>query len=683
MLLQAGEVDYRETELYIDVTENRLYEVMVEGKDSEEQKKQHSGMEKQENPERENGADPQEWLEEHLYRYISHDRHREWTRKLLARENLEKRYRDGRHLLRIQCHLVVAERLIIVEVMVYLFQRTLETPLEAHIFIRDETRHYMDDMMNTIIYQKEYKTMGIVNLDHAMINFRSCHFSETSIPVKKNVPYQGIIDQMCATHIQAKERDRFVECTDLAGLRCRLEQTGQYSFIIHNVNHDVERYIYYWFDKSDSQIMFVIDDMTREMQIDSQTGLLNRDGFLNRTGTILMRNPENRYAILYFNIMRFKAINDLFGYEMGDRILKKSVEVLQNSFLKPVIIARMETDHFVALVREEQLDLKRMMEVLRFTYGEKETHINVQCHCGIYYIPADTGIKVSEMCDRAKLAKNYISNQYVQPYAIYQDSMKQDYEEECLVMINLDQAMERHEFQVYYQPIYEAKTGKIAAAEALVRWIPEPGRMVSPGRFIPILEKSGHITRLDFFAAEQVLTFQRERYHAGKAVYPVSVNLSRMDLMDEHIIQMIRKNILQTDLPADMVRYEVTESAYTDITKMGSHFLEEMREQGAKILIDDFGSGTSSFSTMRDYSFNVVKLDMGFIQSIGKGRKEDNMVLSIIEMAHRMDMKVVAEGVETAEQLAFLRACDCDYIQGYYFSKPLPQKEYARVLDEE
>ena len=96
---------------------------------------------------------------------------------------------------------------------------------------------------------------------------------------------------MCATHIQAKERDRFVECTDLAGLRCRLEQTGQYSFIIHNVNHDVERYIYYWFDKSDSQIMFVIDDMTREMQIDSQTGLLNRDGFLNRTGTILMRNP--------------------------------------------------------------------------------------------------------------------------------------------------------------------------------------------------------------------------------------------------------------------------------------------------------------------------------------------------------------------------------------------------------
>lgn len=132
--------------------------------------------------------------------------------------------------------------------------------------------------------------------------------------------------------------------------------------------------------------------------------------------------------------------------------------------------------------------------------------------------------------------------------------MKQDYEEECLVMINLDQAMERHEFQVYYQPIYEAKTGKIVAAEALVRWIPEPGRMVSPGRFIPILEKSGHITRLDFFVAEQVLTFQRERYHAGKAVYPVSVNLSRMDLMDEHIIQMIRKNILQTDLPADMVR---------------------------------------------------------------------------------------------------------------------------------
>lgn len=668
MLLQAGETEYRDTEVYINVTKEQLFVVAGDWRVME---KSQGKMFR-----------PEKWLDDYLFRHIKHEQHRARTRKRLSCESLKNGYRDGKHLFRVQCHLVAKERLIIVLVTVYLFQRTPEADLEAHVFIREATQEYLDNVMNKIIYQKDYKAMGVVNLDHAVINFRFCHFPETNIPVKTNLHYQELIDLMNRSHILAKERENFSRSTDLAALRDRLKETGQYSFIIHNSRHDSERYIYYWLDKSDSRIMFVIDDMTRELQIDSQTGLLNRDGFLNRTGTILAGNPNTKYVILYFNIMRFKAINDLFGYEMGDKILRKSVEVIRESFLRPVIIARMEADHFVALVEQAQLDLNRMMEVLSFTCEEKETQINIQCRCGICYVPEDRSVRVSELCDRAKLAKNYISNQYVQPYAIYKESMQADYEEESLVMINLDQAMENDEFQVYYQPIYEAATGRVMAAEALVRWIPEPGKMVSPGRFIPILEKSGHITKLDSFIAQHVLEFQRERYHTGKTVYPVSVNLSRMDLMDEKIMQMIRKNVQQSDLPADLLRYEVTESAYTDITKAGSNFLEEMQKKGAKILIDDFGSGTSSFSTMRDYSFDVIKLDMGFIQSIGKGRKEDNLVLSMIEMSHRLDMKVVAEGVETEEQLEFLKKCGCDYIQGYYFSRPLPQEEYAKVLDE-
>ena len=285
-----------------------------------------------------------------------------------------------------------------------------------------------------------------------------------------------------------------------------------------------------------------------------------------------------------------------------------------------------------------------------------------------------------DMCDRAKLAKLYIPNQYVQPYAIFNEDMKYDYEQRSLALIQLDDAIKNSEIKVFYQPIYDAKTKQIASAEALVRWV-SPKGVILPGKFIPALEESGHITKLDTYVHKSVRRFMENRYKNGKKIVRVAVNLSRMDLMDDEIMDLIIDDVKDEHYSKQMVNYEVTESAYADVSGKGTNFLMQLHDNGVKLLIDDFGSGMSSFSTLRDYDFDIIKLDMGFVQKLGENKKYNNIVMSIIELAHRLDMKVVAEGVETKEQADCLKEYGCDYLQGFYFSKPLPEEEFAKLLD--
>lgn len=214
----------------------------------------------------------------------------------------------------------------------------------------------------------------------------------------------------------------------------------------------------------------------------------------------------------------------------------------------------------------------------------------------------------------------------------------------------------------------------------MVRWV-SPKGVILPGKFIPALEESGHITKLDTYVHKSVRRFMENRYKNGKKIVRVAVNLSRMDLMDDEIMDLIIDDVKDERYSKQMVNYEVTESAYANVSGKGTNFLIQLHDNGVKLLIDDFGSGMSSFSTLRDYDFDVIKLDMGFVQKLGENKKYNNIVMSIIELAHRLDMKVVAEGVETKEQADYLKEYGCDYLQGFYFSKPLPEEEFAKLLD--
>ena len=420
---------------------------------------------------------------------------------------------------------------------------------------------------------------------------------------------------------------------------------------------------------------------TKIMETDSVTGALNRTGFFHKVRKIMDANPGQDYAIAYFNIQRFKTVNDLFGYRAGDALLKRVAEILATCFLNPLAVGRLEADRFTVFTKKKDMDLERLPELLHRTYTKGELKLELYGKCGVFFVPRHTSLSVSEMCDRAKIAKANISNQFVQPYAVFNEQMRVDYEQRSIALLHLDDAMKNGEIQVYYQPIYDAWTGEIALAEALTRWFSGEFGSISPAKFIPILEESGYITKLDYHVYQTARKLIEKRQKEGKRNVDIGVNLSRMDLMDKNIMDRILNDAKNTELPHGSISYELTESAYAGISEDGNKFLTQMHAEGTKLLVDDFGSGVSSFSTIRDYDFDILKLDMGFVQKIGLNRKNNNIIISLIELAHRLDLKVIAEGVETKEQADFLRNYGCDYFQGFYFSKPLPQEEFEMLLD--
>lgn len=652
--------------LYIDVTQNQIIRILWDGYE-------RNTIETSE-------QEVYRWLEANIYPYIPDQESRDEFHREFSRTNLIQTFQEGKPQLRTKHRFRKENRICCYRVIVNMFQNPANGHIEACATWEDYTRKHVDEQIQDILYQADYKALGLIELDQQILYMRSNHFDEMELADGSVLSYNECIQKMCEQRIFEKDQEQFARCTSLDYLSDNMSMTGEFSFTIHNIAHEVERYTYYWFDEKRRLLLFVVDDMTKASETDALTGALNRTGFSQKAEEIIENNSDKRFAILYFNIQRFKAINDLFGYEVGDDLLCDTMNMLQTCYLKPLVVGRVEADHFTVLTEADNVELDRLPEVLHGTLYRNDMRIDIYARCGIYYIPENCSLSVSDMCDSAKLAKTYIANQYVQPYAVFNGDMRKEYEQRSMVLIQLENALRNDEFHVYYQPIFDVWTRKIVSAEALVRWISKDDEVVLPKHFIPALEDSGHITKLDTLVNSRVHEFMEKRFHEGKRIVPVTVNLSRMDLMDNNIMDKIRQDVKTSKLPKENFRYEITESAYAEINETGNKFLTELRKYGVKMLVDDFGSGLSSFSTVRDFEFDIIKLDMGFVHKIGRSKKNNNILISIIELAHRLGMKVVAEGVETEEQVEFLRDYGCDFIQGFYFSKPLPQEEFERLL---
>jgi EAL domain-containing protein (putative c-di-GMP-specific phosphodiesterase class I) len=258
--------------------------------------------------------------------------------------------------------------------------------------------------------------------------------------------------------------------------------------------------------------------------------------------------------------------------------------------------------------------------------------------------------------------------------------MSQDYVNQRIFISELDSALEKGEFIPYYQPVVDAKTGEIVSAEALIRWKHSERGMIPPGMFIPAFEKEGLTTKLDSFMVDRVLNLNIERTKKGQKIVPCAVNLSRVDFYDTRLLGMLKEKLQNQENIQNLLKLEITESAYAVLESDALVFLEEMKKLGLTFQLDDFGSGMSSLSALEFYDFDTIKLDMGFIRKIGKSPKVETIIRHTIGMAHGMGAKVVAEGVEDKEQLAFLQSVGCDMIQGYYFYKPMPEEEFAALL---
>ena len=465
----------------------------------------------------------------------------------------------------------------------------------------------------------------------------------------------------------------------------RIEIIERYSFSVHQFNKEGEKclknYTFFYFNKFFDTIVATVEDITEKFEQDILTGGYNRQGFIRHVERILKESEDRTgYAVVFFDIKNFKAVNELFGTEIGDMMLRKVYEDVRKSELKPLVSAREDADHFICLVERKNLNLDMLTGMCqkKLTRGGKTLHLSVKC--GIFMLEKKK-MSVNGMIDRAKIAQRYITDEFVQSYKIYDSSMKNTYIDKATLAGELEEGIAKGQFKVYFQPVVDAKTGKIASAESLIRWFyPEKG-FISPGVFIPALEESGHISELDLYVLDSVNEFQKKRYQSDKITVPVSTNLSWMDFYDETIMNWLEKKCADVSMPSGLSRMEITETSYAAIEADRNATLEALREAGILLLLDDFGSGYSSFGMLQNYNFDIMKIDMSFVRQIETNTKTRSIIRFIIEMAHTMDIKIIAEGAETKEQVEFLRDNGCDYIQGYYFYKPMPEEEFVKLLD--
>ena len=616
---------------------------------------------------------------------------REHFCQVFSQQNMLKRFTEGTAALSMEAAFFYSEeqQLCVLRINVDMACNSFSREIEGVLHFTDVTVAYLIENVPQKIYQKDYENIIIIDAKREKMIKTDVLSSVISDYLKKEEAYEGYRSYSSHRAVVESERERFKKCVELSTIKEGLRKDKQYFFTIHETDKTGEvrlkRYSYIYIDERVDIIVGAREDITEFSEKDVLTGGYNRRGFIRITERLLNEVPDRtKYAVLFFNVKNFKAVNELFGVESGDVVLQNIFRTLTHSKLSPVITARVESDHFVCLVENKNLDFEELTSVCDNKFVKDGKCMNLIIRCGIFYVE-EKPMKISGMIDRAKLAKRYITDEYVQPYMVYDHSMQVAYIDKAKLAGELQEGIAKEQFKVYYQPVIDTKTGKIASAEALIRWIHPDKGFISPALFIPALEENGHISELDFYVLKKVWQFINDRCENNKFVVPISVNLSWMDFYDEIMMEKILKEMdrFRENGREHMARFEITETSYAAIRENRSGILESLRIKNAKILLDDFGSGFSSFGMLQDYDFDILKIDMSFIRKIGENPKTKSIVHSIIGMAHEIGIKTVAEGVETEEQVSFLRQSGCDYIQGYYYSKPLPEEEFVEFLEKE
>lgn len=614
---------------------------------------------------------------------------REHFCQVFSQQNMLKRFTEGTAALSMEAAFFYSEEQqpCVLRINVDMACNSFSREIEGVLHFTDVTVAYLIENVPQKIYQKDYENIIIIDAKREKMIKTDVLSSVISDYLKKEEAYEGYRSYSSHRAVVESERERFKKCVELSTIKEGLRKDKQYFFTIHETDKTGEvrlkRYSYIYIDERVDIIVGAREDITEFSEKDVLTGGYNRRGFIRITERLLNEVPDRtKYAVLFFNVKNFKAVNELFGVESGDVVLQNIFRTLTHSKLSPVITARVESDHFVCLVENKNLDFEELTSVCDNKFVKDGKCMNLIIRCGIFYVE-EKPMKISGMIDRAKLAKRYITDEYVQPYMVYDQSMQVAYVDKAKLAGELQEGIAKEQFKVYYQPVIDTKTGKIASAEALIRWIHPDKGFISPALFIPALEENGHISELDFYVLKKVWQFINDRCENNKFVVPISVNLSWMDFYDEIMMEKILKEMdrFRENGREHTARFEITETSYAAIRENRSGILESLRIKNAKILLDDFGSGFSSFGMLQDYDFDILKIDMSFIRKIGENPKTKSIVHSIIGMAHEIGIKTVAEGVETEEQVSFLRQSGCDYIQGYYYSKPLPEEEFVEFLE--
>ena len=433
----------------------------------------------------------------------------------------------------------------------------------------------------------------------------------------------------------------------------------------------------------------LVDELDRQykvddMRIDDLTGLDYKQTFLNKVYTHLRGNPNDDLLMIAIDVDHFKLFNNYYGWEKGDRYLQLIARYMKEFVQRYGGLAGyMGGDDFALLAPRKRQELLAFGNRVWNSAELAEYEVGFAPKVGIYEIK-DTTEAIGSIYDHAKIALENIKDDYTKRISWYDHSMFQNVRDEFELLVDIKRGAAEGEFTFFVQPKVNMTTGKIVGGEALVRWMHKDKGMVSPGVFIPVLEKNGFISQIDKKVWEAVAKWLRKRIDEGHRPVPVSINLSRADIFTMDVTSYLKSLLEQYDLPIELIEVEITESAFVEEMDKIEDELKSLREAGFTVLMDDFGSGYSSLNTLKDLAIDILKIDMKFLRmdttSINKGV---SILESVVNMARSLHIPTIIEGVETDEQVKFLTEMGCVYAQGFHFYRPMPVDEFERLLSEE
>ena len=411
----------------------------------------------------------------------------------------------------------------------------------------------------------------------------------------------------------------------------------------------------------------LIQSTAHTSHYDDLTGLQNmRHFFISAKPHIQeMWKAGKTPVLLYFNMRNLKAFNNRFGFHEGDILLQELARLIRGEFGMDRS-SRFESDHFAVYTELQGADqkLKRLFEKSDRINGGNNLPLKV----GAYKLQ-DYGTNLSAACCRAKMASDSITEQTKSAVVYFTEDIMRQTAMHRHVLRCFEKALREEWVEVYYQPVIRTRTQTACGTEALVRWNDPMYGMISPGQFIPALEENGLVCQLDLYVVEQVCKNYRRLLDEGRNMVPVSVNLSRKDLLHADLVSTIDDILERYNVPRSFINIEITESAFVEGKEQIGRLIEQFHQLGYQVWMDDFGSGYSSLGVLKDCSFDELKIDMSFLSNFTE--RAQKILRSVVHMAGEIGICTLAEGVETAEQYDFLKDIGCEKIQGYYFGRPM------------
>ncbi len=404
--------------------------------------------------------------------------------------------------------------------------------------------------------------------------------------------------------------------------------------------------------------------------------------FLATVKNLIRQGRIGEFGGVYFNLRHFSSINDRFGRDCATNIMRLFIHGIQEKILYEECICRVGGDNFVVLFKKDNLNIiKNYLSGMPITFNDGET-VTVTTTAGYYMIPEATE-SATDVMDRISTAYQLAKSVYKRPFLFYDDEIMQHQTHVKEIEMMFPSAIENEEFKVFYQPKTQLNNYQLAGAEALCRWF-RNGKVISPGEFIPVLEGSKAICTLDFYMLDHVCRDIRRWLDEGREAVKVSVNLSRLHLGDEDLLESILRIIDKYKVPHHFIEIELTETT-TDVDyKELKKVVYGLREQDISTSVDDFGVGYSSLNLIREMPWNVLKIDKSFLPTQEEENNDPSkvkMLRHIITMSQDLGLECIVEGVETAEQVKLLKDCKCYLAQGFYFDRPLPVKEFEQKLE--